>query len=189
MNSERILRIADTMEMVKPSRYLQSMWAGDVSSRQAEFKKVGDNYILVPKEGFCGSAACVLGHGAMTPDTGLSLFVDMGSVVTRGGRRFAEEVCVGAIIDGEVSGEVTGFEAAVEALGISIKDSYVLFSGGGSTTLVFYSGATTAEEVRRIRGREFNDVVTPQKVAAALRRYVETGGQSAALARELAKHV
>ena len=188
MNKERILRLADHMETVDKRKYLQSRWLdGIVSSRTAIFDKVADKHFRVtPKEGFCGTAACVLGHAAMIPDMGVAIFAEAEYVLVRNGRRESGDFGVYSIDDKghplkDKHGDyVSGFDAGMQAMGISAADAEVIFGSTNHQTKAFYLGCRTYQELLDKDGISsvFHEVVTPAVVAAALRRYVETDGAS-----------
>lgn len=163
MNKERLLALADYMETVKKSQYSQNTWIDGLKPGKFEEEKVVGLYErrqIVPKEGFCGTSACVLGHAAFAPglkDAGLFLSAMKGS----NHELFAFEVNVrdaaGTILD--------GFETGAHVFDIPVEHAAVMFGSLEPDVRRFYTGS----------GRK---TPTTKDVAAALRLYVETDGES-----------
>lgn len=176
MNTERLLRLADRMDLVPPRKYDQNAFhEGEVSSRKVAFSPFqptnpnGHDYIAVlPKEGFCGSSACVLGQAAFEKDMGVFAYVDADSIESVAGRRQSGDLMIGAI-DNQGQLVTDEYQAASIAFDIPYAHASMLFGGTGTDeTRHFYTGKFAWDEW-----------VSPKVVAAKLRAYVVSGGQTA----------
>jgi hypothetical protein len=178
MNTERLLRLAAVMDLVPPRKYDQnSFHSGEVSSRKVSFEPFepsnpnGCDYAaVIPKEGFCGSSACVLGQAAFEKDMGVFAYVEKDNILTVCGRRQSGDLMIGAFDD---EGKLVNdeYRAASIAFDIPYTHASILFGGtGGWETRHFYTGRFTED------GGEW---VGPKVVAAKLRAYVVSGGQTA----------
>lgn len=190
MRKDRLLALADLMEKVKPEQYNQDRYGtGTVTSRKATFKPVQvkgydeERALILPKEGFCGTAACVLGHAALNPGFGLAIISsdEFRHIETEGGRRsynlggYGFDIValdeLGEIIYGDRYPEIDTIAGAI-AFDIPEEHADRMFAGECGATRSFYKGHDEVEEEY-----EFYDV-TPHDVATALRKYVETDGKS-----------
>lgn len=155
INKERLLRLASRMEKVKAEHFDIGTWYDPRKvmgfDDLAEKAEFSEDKILL-REGFCGSVACVLGHAALIPEfnnQGLGIKVEKGS----------EGMYPTIVYDGRQN-----TNAGAEFFGLSYMQASLLFGVGGRWR-EFYTGAWKE--------------ITPQHVAAALRRFVETDGESA----------
>lgn len=174
MNRERLLRLADHMERVDPQNYDQGSWLevepGAISPAPSEF----DHGRLIVREGACGTTMCVLGHAvAAVPDAELWF----------AGEHFPFWVVI-RNRDPHTGLVFEGFRAARHAFDLPEDHAPVLFGGTDEpSTYIFYTGQAYDYDKGE---NDFRDLVTPTTVAAALRRYVETDGETARLALKIA---
>ena len=174
MNKDRLLALADYMDKVKADTYDQdsffdfsnhSLTKDDITLVKGVVGGHSDNSVhkITLREGFCGTTACVLGHAAFVPGTTLSAFI-RGWDLDEGGKPGDDvDADVGFI---DANGQViTGMAAGVHEFGIPRDHCEVMFSDSGE------------ENTRAFYGAE-DDWVSPQQVAAAIRNYVATDGQS-----------
>lgn len=162
MNKQRLLRLADMIEKVSPDKYRQRTWlsADPRNTDSWKFELVHERRVL--KEGFCGSAACVLGHAAMDEE-----FRKEGLVHYRFG---GGDCSVGLITEGSFVDDP--IIAAMQFFDIDEASAMTLFDGGedlfhdSGSPLGFYS--YYVEE----GGRK----VKPRHVGKAIREFVETDG-------------
>jgi hypothetical protein len=179
MNRERLLRLADYMEGVAPENYNQGDWVNGSSLGMTQAPDEFDPARIVVREGACGTTMCVFGHAvAAVPEAGLWF----------SGRHFPYWVVV-RFRDPETGVIHSGFAAARHAFDLPENHASVLFGGtDGPSTYIFYTGQAYDYDKGRIEeSRSFHASVTPKTVAEALRRYVETDGETAEMAMKLAE--
>jgi hypothetical protein len=166
MHKKRLLKLAAYMETLEPKKYNQGRWfKGVVNEKVATLGRVvkdtyGDEFVPIkPKEGFCGAAACVLGHAPFAvPEA--KLFLGTKPDYTDSTK--------------------TGFEA--EHLEVYVKSGGEIFQAHKAGSVAFgipvhhadcmFGGVCQKDTIR------FYGKFTPKHVAAALRKYVETDGAS-----------
>lgn len=150
MNKERILRLADHMECVKPETYNQDDFGlfNNTNIDMVDLSPdLGKLYTVKIEEGFCGTAACIAGHACFIPEfseAGLKMKVSVDLARNRifnGGPYFDNSY---------------NFTAMSKFLDIPEDHSEILFGQNGGITSAFYG--TDA---------------TPQDVADKLREYAE----------------
>lgn len=182
MNKERLLRLASRMEKVKPEHFDIRNWStvgafdpygaqgsnatgayGQVKKLPdyVEYTEKGQRKVLL-REGFCGSTACVLGQAALIREFNeQGLYIDLtgDGINTQGG-------AAGIVYIDENGNEFFGQIAGEKFFDLTGVEASILFYAYGSDiTAKFY-------------GAEHSGRITPQQVATALRRFVETDGQS-----------
>jgi hypothetical protein len=187
MNKERLLRLADHMDKVKPKQYWQDTYFetdGPVTSRKFEFENLvtaGGHKVFV-KEGFCNSTGCVLGHAASMKDMGVFLYLDAGDMTTINGRRGTRYTPQVRAIDPKTGNVVDGAgEHGAKAFGISVEHFDVLFDPSNEPrTYFFYVGRErdVDDEADLSWDEVFHKEVTPQVVAQRLREYVASDGKT-----------
>lgn len=175
MNKERLLRLASRMDKVAVEHFDIGLWHSMTKSAIRPETKVevdDDGRTILLHEGFCGSTAqlsaanpypCVLGHGALIrefQEAGLNIEI--------------HETGASVIFKDENGNRYTGGRAGAQFFDIPEWHAAILFMADGNDrrTSFFYESGHTEE-------------ITPQQVADALRKYVETDGKSADYANDL----
>lgn len=154
MNKERILRLASRLDKVQTEHFNIDRWYQKNGNKPKEVA-MKRGQIVVLNEGFCGSAACVLGHAALIKDfnkEGLYVTIDP----------YGDTGRVVYYKDDNYQG--SGFTAGSLFFDIPEEDAAVLFG---------------AVERGRYWEKLYNKTdgkIDPKDVAAALRAYVETEG-------------
>lgn len=174
MNKERLLAMASYMEQLPPDKYDQDSW---LTGLEASAISVDMRGRVTLKEGFCGTAACVLGHAPAVPelkDQGLyirlveSMYSGAAGIRNEEtGRIFRPTSARICAIDKDGS-EQEGFNAGSTFFDITQDDAEIIFGATTFATLDFYSGDPLTPD----------DQLEPWMVATALREYVATDGAS-----------
>lgn len=189
MNKERLLRLAARMEKVKEEHFDISSWSSigafDPLGYQSfatsgivkplpdyvEYTEKGERKVLL-REGFCGSTACVLGQAGLIKEFNKEgLYID----VTGDGKNTREGAATVTYFDPESGTTYFGDDAGMAFFDLTGRDARLLFyTGDEDRTTRFYYGDDPENPVH-----EEGDPITPQMVAKALRKFVETDGASA----------
>lgn len=171
MNKERLLRLADRMDKVKPEHFDIRSWSSILTDDgtipdYVTFEHKGDRKVLL-REGFCGSTACVLGQAALIKEfNNDGLYIDLNG----DGRQARTGHATVVYFDGE--NNHFGQFAGQKFFDIPLRDASLLF-------FTKEENITTAFYLNNIEKTEYDHhEIEPKHVAAALRRYVETDGAS-----------
>lgn len=176
MNKERLFRLADYMEAVKPEKINMNQWltTADYEGAQKTLQKGISfsredgslKYFEVLPEGYCGTAACVLGHATFIPEfreAGLKnriMVAGDGNVecVQRGyiPDRSAPDFVVSVTFGG-----AENILAASKFFEIPYEDACVLFGSALDSTDAY--------------GHDCEEQPSPGQIARGLRAYVEWG--------------
>ena len=176
---DRLERLADRLEKVKRSHFDISTWYEAPSKKIAKIEKTkslkynfgggfGKREVLI-REGFCGSVACVLGHAALIDDfNDKGLYVDVTEAIDdvkyyKGGKSIE---LTADVVYKDRDGIHYGAEAGIRFFGLPKVHAYIMF---------FYNAPL---ECCQFYGVDMEDQITPKKVAKALRKYIETKGES-----------
>lgn len=200
MNKERILRLASRLEKVNPEHFdIRNWWANSTRNEVEEvtivdhpaYNSITRNKKLIVKEGFCGSTACVLGHAALIKEfnqEGLYIKINdepcyrLKDITGKGYHQYLlqyeyekavkerqeqyEMISYGSIVYITDDNIYYDTEAGSKFFDLTYEEArYLFYAGGVSISRLFY-------------GAEENQEITPDMVATALRKFVETDGES-----------
>lgn len=181
---KRILRLAQRFDKIKPEHFDISTWYSISPLRTydegfAGFKKLANKGTssklewgtsrrrprrVLLDEGFCGSIACVLGHaGSIKEFNKAGLYIDVTNIEEDKNSRYGS--CSGSVIfvdpkSPKVGRPKEGFAAGEKFFDLTVEQSDAIF--GGEASIYLYGSHNPK----------------PKKVAAVLRKFVETDGAS-----------
>ena len=191
MKTERLSHLAIVMRGVKPADYNQGTWFdGEVDTIRANSQEDPLVANSIIPEGFCGTAACVLGHAAVDPTFRKEgLFVRLWSPHEESNVGRQDIIYIDPESDESDDGfgpvEFEDYEAGMEFFGLTETQASALF-GAAQSDWRCYSG-----EGDYIREKsdylpdgfytyftdEPGESVKPKHVARALEAVVDTQGE------------
>lgn len=167
MNKERLLRLADHLDKVKPEKFDITHWVTNEINPDLVLKSTKEDREL-SIEGFCGTVACVLGHAAFIPEfrkAGLTVYNEAldpsvgfcGTIVYN-----PDQVRINRIDDlEEFPTDGLAGEAFFE---LTSNQAYYLFG--------------LVDRAAEFYGREELEQVTSKDAARTIRQFAETDGKS-----------